>query len=435
MQTYSEMVDSELTYLGMIPRSWRLTPASMLFNENRQNNQPLISQTPLQFKTGNIVRKNIDVDDKLREEIKRYTVVDKNDIMVNGLNLNYDFATQRVALVGERGCITPAYIALRTRKNYLPRYANYLLKALDGQKVLNGWGTGIRLTLNFTEFKKYRLPEPNTETQEKIADFLDTETAQIDNLIAKQERLLELLEEKRRATITHSVTRGLNPSVELKETNIPWLGQIPAHWGFERNKYRLSINKGLNITKADLIEKGVPVISYGQVHSKYPVHFDPKTDILPFVPESYLKIENAIMRKGDFIFADTSEDYEGSGNFSMLKTDSTVLAGYHSIVARLTSEEVVPEYQAYYFASEQHRNQIRARVSGVKVFSISQSIIANAWSLLPPKKKQEDIAQFLDIQEQKTKELKQKIQTQITLLRERRTSLISHAVTGKVRVD
>jgi len=90
MQTYSEMVDSELAYLGMIPRSWRLTPASMLFNENRQNNQSLISQTPLQFKMGNIIRKNVDVDDKLREEIKRYTVVDKNDIMVNGLNLNYD---------------------------------------------------------------------------------------------------------------------------------------------------------------------------------------------------------------------------------------------------------------------------------------------------------------------------------------------------------
>lgn len=423
MQAYSEMIDSELAYLGMIPRSWRLTPASMLFNENRQNNQSLISQTPLQFKMGNIIRKNVDVDDKLREEIKRYTVVDKNDIMVNGLNLNYDFATQRVALVGERGCITPAYIALRTRKNYLPRYANYLLKALDGQKVLNGWGTGIRLTLNFTEFKKYRLPEPNTETQEKIADFLDTETAQIDNLIAKQERLLELLEEKRRATITHAVTRGLDPNVELKETNIPWLGQVPTHWKLKKLKHIGQSIIGLTYSPSDLSGTGTMVLRSMNIAGGK-INTDTQLFVSKAIPQKLLTKEN------DLLICSRNGSRRLIGKCGLIqKSQEGHTFGVFNTVFRSDYNDYV-----YYILNS---NIFFAQLGLFMTSTINQltvNTLNNFEIALPPNSDRVEIVSYLNDEEVRFTELKQKIQTQIALLRERRTSLISHAVTGKIKV-
>lgn len=433
MQTYPTMKDSGLKYLGDIPDEWNLLRASVLFKKNKQTNTDLLSVEPMQFKLGEIINKKIDVDEKTKEEIRRYTVVEKDDIILNGLNLNYDFLTQRVAIVKKSGCITPAYISMRTRKNILPMYATYLLKALDGQKVLNGWGTGIRLTLNYSEFKKYYLPAPSIDTQQRIIDYLDEETALIDDLIAKQQRLLELLEEKRRATINTITTTGVGRN-NLIDTGNKYLGAIPKGWKFEKSKYNLSFNKGLNITKADLTEAGVPVINYGQVHSKYPVHFNPNKDTLPFVPEKYLDIENAIMKKGDFIFADTSEDYDGSGNFSMLTTEAVVLAGYHSVIARIMNDNLLPEYLAYYFASDKHRNQIRTGVSGVKVFSITQQLLKNTFILIPPKDEQCRIVEYIEKYEAGLGIARRKILKQIDLLKERRTSLISSAVTGKIKI-
>lgn len=425
MQTYSEMVDSELAYLGMIPRSWRLTPASMLFNENRQNNQSLISQTPLQFKMGNIIRKNVDVDDKLREEIKRYTVVDKNDIMVNGLNLNYDFATQRVALVGESGCITPAYIALRTRENYLPRYANYLLKALDGQKVLNGWGTGIRLTLNFTEFKKYRLPEPNTETQEKIADFLDTETAQIDNLIAKQERLLELLEEKRRATITHAVTRGLNPSVELKETNIPWLSQIPVDWKTKRIKDLFSANDEA------LSQKTLPDTEFEYVDISSVDKYRGITKREPMTFENSPSRARRIVQQGDIILGAVRTYLEAIAQITEDEQSVIVSTGFVVLRPKQLNDS---DFYYYAFRAGSFMANVVANSDGVSYPAINADKLMSLHIAVPPEDDRRVIAQFCREEMKQMDALKQKIQTQISLLRERRTSLISHVVTGKIKI-
>lgn len=435
MQVYGEMVDSGVDWLGDIPAKWSLSKISVHFR--RKKIRGMIDEELLSvYRDYGVVIKSSrdDNHNTASEDLSNYQLVEPGDLVTNKMKTWQG----SIAISEHRGIVSPAYFILSPLSTgQVPKYVHYLLRSPIYIAQYGRYSKGIRIgqwDLEYEQFKTFPLLLPSEVTQQNIVDYLDTETAKIDALIAKQEQLLKLLEEKRRATITHSVTRGLDPLVELKKTNIAWLGKIPRHWHFEKNKYHIIFSKGLNITKADLSETGIPVISYGQVHSKYPVYFDPNNDVLPFVPESYLDVKNARMQKGDFIFADTSEDYNGSGNFSMLTSDATVLAGYHSIVARLKDRSVLPKYQAYYFASEQHRNQVRAKVSGVKVYSISQGLLSNTLSLLPPIVEQQAIVRFLDKHIEASDILKSKIKTQIALLRERRTSIISHAVTGKIKI-
>lgn len=431
-----KLKDSGVDWLGKIPANWKTERAKHLFYQ-KQRPPKESDDIVTAFRDGEVTLRSLRRTEGYTFADKEigYQHVDPGDLVIHAM----DAFAGAIGVSDSAGKMSPvcSVCAPVNHREVNVEFYVHLLQTMTKSGYLRAISKGIRqrsTDFRYKDFANLHLPVPDKETQNKIVEFINDETVKIDNLIAKQERLLELLEEKRRATITHAVTRGLDPNVELKETNIPWLGKIPKHWSFEKNKYHLAFSKGLNITKSDLTDEGVPVISYGQVHSKYPVRFDPHSDALPFVPESYLKVRGARIRRGDFIFADTSEDYEGSGNFSMLTSDATVLAGYHSIVARLTKDNILPRYKAYYFASEQHRNQIRVRVSGVKVYSISQSSLANTLSLIPTMAEQKAIADFLDKHEQKTTELKQKIQTQIGLLHERRASLVSYTVTGKIEI-
>ena len=216
---------------------------------------------------------------------------------------------------------------------------------------------------------------------------------------------------------------------EYKDSGVEWLGEVPKEWVVKRFSDSFKFDRGLNITKANLIEEGVPCINYGEVHSKYGFEFSPTNHPLKAVELRYLETNrNSLLYQGDFIFADTSEDLEGSGNFSQLVADEQVFAGYHSIICRPTGIKN-KRFLAYCLESISFRNQIRQQVKGVKVYSITQSILKNTKIWLPSEPEQALIAQFLD---QKTALIDQAIaikKQQIKLLNERKQIIIQQAVT------
>ena len=275
---------------------------------------------------------------------------------------------------------------------------------------------------------------PPKAEQRQIINFLDHETAKIDTLIEKQQRLIELLIEKRQAVISQAVTKGLNPDVPMKDSGVEWLGDVPEHWDINKLRYKFDFGSGLNITKANLKETGVPCINYGEIHSKY--GFEVNTDVhqLKCVDELYLKARpGALLNQGDFIFADTSEDIEGAGNFTQLVSCSSAFAGYHTVIAR-PKDKFGIRFYAYLLDSVPLRTQIRTSVKGVKVFSITQSILKSINIWIPPLNEREEIAEYLDEQTYKIDALIAKANQQIQLMQERRTALISAAVTGKIDV-
>ena len=217
----------------------------------------------------------------------------------------------------------------------------------------------------------------------------------------------------------------------MKDSGIDWIGQIPEEWEMNKFKYLFNTSKGLSITKDCLTEKGIPVINYGQIHSSLTKQVQSFDTRLPFINDSYLSNKNAQLNKGDFIFADTSEDLEGAGNFSTrLDSLGYFLAGYHTIIVRLKNNENHDfRYFMHLFDSIANRKQIQNKVSGVKVFSVTQGILNNIFVVIPPKTEQTKIADFLDKKTAQLDKVKALLEEQIQKLRDYRASLIYETVT------
>lgn len=206
-------------------------------------------------------------------------------------------------------------------------------------------------------------------------------------------------------------------------------GIVPSDWSVKRFRDLFSFSKGLNITKDNLKDDGIPCVNYGEIHSKYGFEIDARQHPLKCVDEKYLK-ENpkSLLFPGDIVFADTSEDIEGSGNFTQLICDQTVFAGYHTVIARPLGC-VNHRYLAYLLDSLSYRNQIRRAVKGVKVFSITKTILKDTKIWFPELSQQIAIANFLD---ETTAHIDEAIaikEKQIALLRERQKVIIQKTVT------
>jgi type I restriction enzyme S subunit len=223
---------------------------------------------------------------------------------------------------------------------------------------------------------------------------------------------------------------------EYKESGVDLFELLlPAHWRLKKCRYIFRFNKGLTITKENLQETGIPCVNYGEIHSKYGFEVDPSKHALKCVDPSYLKhSEGSLLKKGDFVFADTSEDIEGSGNFTYLNSNEPAFAGYHTLIAKAEVEESI-RFLAYVLDSASFRKQVRKTVKGVKVYSITQVILKNTVVWLPSLPEQTAIAKFLDDKVARIEALVGIKRRQIELLAERKQILIQNAVTQGLNPD
>ncbi len=220
---------------------------------------------------------------------------------------------------------------------------------------------------------------------------------------------------------------------EMKDSGIEWIGEIPREWEIARLKTLFSFGKGLPITKENLCEYGVPVISYGQIHSKTNTGVKIQNDLIRYVSESYLETnKQSLVDESDFIFADTSEDIDGCGNCVYVDSQSVLFAGYHTIILHSRSNGN-NRFLAYLFKTDNWRSQIRGRVSGVKVFSISRRILSDAAVLLPPVSEQQSIADFLDTQCAHIDFVIEKTHAAIEEYKKLKQAVITQAVTKGIR--
>ena len=221
---------------------------------------------------------------------------------------------------------------------------------------------------------------------------------------------------------------------QYKDSGIQWIGKIPEIWDVYRFKNKFKTGKGLNITKGDLVPKGVPVVSYGQIHSKQNTGTQLEVFLIRYIPSRLA--EEGVSSKvsvGDFIFADTSEDLDGCGNAVYVDKEIGLYAGYHSIIAT-SKRSVSNTYLAYLFLTNCWRRQIRCRVSGIKVFSVSQSIINLSTIILPSSDEQQAIAFYLDTKCDEIDKLIETKRKKIETLKEYKKSVIFEAITGKTDV-
>lgn len=201
------MKSSGIPWAETIPAHWGVEPVYTHFHDKIFLNLDYEYQRAFKFKYGTLEYKNEvgDLAFYMPTYIK-YSKVKKGDIIINGLNLNYDFISQRVAITPEDGIITSAYLAIRPFEGVIPSYFCYLFKAMDNMKLFHGMGKGIRLTLSFDELKRVRIPIPNKNEQIEIANYLDSKCAAIDQAITDKTQQIETLKAYKASLIYEYVT-------------------------------------------------------------------------------------------------------------------------------------------------------------------------------------------------------------------------------------
>ena len=244
IKKYDEYRKVDAFGIKELPSHWNIKRGFSYFYENTEKNTNADEKLQFQFKYGTIVpKKDQDDIDKDVEKYKKYTVIQPNDIAINGLNLNYDFVSQRIAAVKDRGIITSAYLILRPRRMREQKYLVYLLKGYDGIKLFHGIGSGLRQTLTSDEVLKLQLPVPPKEEQEQIVRYLDWKTSEIDRFVHQKKKQMKKLEEYKFTKIDELITKGTTIHAPMKESGVEWLGQIPEHWDVHTIKQHFKVRK------------------------------------------------------------------------------------------------------------------------------------------------------------------------------------------------
>ena len=431
MERYSEYKDSGVKWLGEIPRHWEMKRWRFLMVENTKKNSDRRVRLQLQFRYGDIVRKaNQSEESDVLDTISKYTVVEPNDIMINGLNLNYDFVSQRVAQVNEEGAITSAYISLRPTNIACPKYYTYFLKSMDSKKMFHGMGTGIRLTLSYNELKNQFIPRPSIEEQEAIANYLDAATSKIDEAIAQQQKMIDLLIERKQIIINNAVTKGLGPNVPMKDSGVEWIGKIPEHWEVRKLGTIGSTINGVS-HDSSYFGEGEPFVSYSDVYKNYSL---PKF-VSGLAKSSKQERRLFSVERGDVFFTRTSETAEEIGFTSTcLETiPNAVFAGF-LIRFRPNANVLDPNFSKYYFRAHIHRSYFVKEMNLVIRASLSQQLLKGLPILLPSLQEQYAIASYLDSKINEIDLCLDNKTKQISLLQERKQIIINDVVTGKVKV-
>lgn len=421
----SNMKYSGIEWIGEIPSCWECKPIRSLFHENRKKNIRGTETKALQFKFGTIVPKEnfeAENDEYVAKTIRNYTIVDKGTLMLNGLNLNFDFVTKRAAIVKERGVITSAYIAFEVNDEnvVLPEYANYLLKSYDSCAAFHNMGGGVRKILNFAELKRCLFLVPPIEVQRGIVDFLNIKCQEMDELAGEIVEQIEVLENYKRSLITEIITGGLKQEVVKKDSGIEYVGKIPAHW----NIHPLYVYFGERKNKNRLgRETNLLSLSYGKLVRK-----DINTNE-GLLPESFNTYN--IIEAGDIIIRPTDLQNDK-------RSLRTGLATEHGIITSAYIDlKPIAQINSAFFHYLLHAFDV------MKVFynmgnGVRQGLNYSEFSRLmvfePPLDEQNAIANYLD---RKCSEIDRVIadkNEQLATIEEYRKSLIFEYVTGKKEV-
>lgn len=400
-------------WIGSIPSNWKVSRFKHLFDEKKSTKNPELNSGSISF--GQVIYKN---DESIPESTKEgYQEVLEGEFLINPLNLNYDLKSLRIALSRINVVVSQGYIVLKLRDHLHPNYYEYLLRKFDVEHM-KSLGQGVRQTISFTHLKDENLVVPPIEQQKLISRYLDKKTNQIDSLVEKIQKKIELLKEQRTSLINHYVTKGLDPNVEMKDSGVEWIGEIPKHWDVQRISTLYS-----------------------------------QTSIRGFSEEQNLSVfrDHGVVRRDDYENKNVLSD--DLSNYKLVNKGDLVLNKMKTWMGSLGVSEyrgiVSPAYYVlrpnFEFFSGYLHHLLRSKIYIDQYGSVSKGVRPGQWDLsydefkslkviLPPVDEQKEIYNRL------TKELKFNSQLsnleskKVEFLEEYRQSLISSIVTGQIRV-
>jgi type I restriction enzyme S subunit len=285
-------------------------------------------------------------------------------------------------------------------------------------------------SISSTNVMELPVVKPPAAEQAVIEAFLDRETAKIDALVAEQEQLITLLKEKRQAVISHAVNKGLDPSVPMKDSGVEWLGEVPAHWGFNRLARLCSQINDINHEMPIGVAEGVPFLSAKDLQDDGTLNFT--EDVKQISEEDFLRLSKKILpRRGDIIYSRIGACL---GKARTVETDARFLISYSCCVIRLKPDLADLRFMQHLLDGELMLTEARMRTQGIGVPDLGLGEIGRFPIPLPPLHEQVEIANHLDTKLHTFDELSLMAVAAVALLKERRSALISAAVTGQIDV-
>ena len=257
-----EMKDSGIEWIGCMPKDWGINTIFQLFTQVKNKNLELQEKNLLSLSYGKIKRKNIDtVEGLLPESFDGYNIIEKDDIVLRLTDLQNDHTSLRVGISEERGIITSAYLTIRNRSNFVPKYLYYYLHSFDVSKGFYGMGAGVRQSLNWDGVKWLQVLAPLIDEQGRIATFLDIKCAEIDAVLEKTRASIDEYKKLKQAVITQAVTKGIRGDRPMKDSGSIWFGNIPVDWDMKKIKYLFHIKKDIagqeGYTVLSITQKGI----------------------------------------------------------------------------------------------------------------------------------------------------------------------------------
>lgn len=428
-----KMKDSGVDWIGEIPKDWKVQNLKSILEERNEMNNPIKTESILSLTNDRGVipySEKGDIGNKSKEDLSKYKLAYPNDIVVNSMNV----IIGSVGLSDYFGATSPVYYMLYVRDNKDSiHYYNYLFQTKEFQSKLVGYGNGImehRMRIPMLNLNKVHLPYPKSFEQRTIADFLDKKVSEIDNIIFKTKKAIEEYKRYKQSLITETVTKGLDENVQMKDSGIEWIGEIPENWDIIRPNRVCKILRGnSSFQKTDLESKGDYIaLQYGRTY---------KVDIVDdsyrhYVDRSFYKSDQ-IVENGDTVLISTSETMEDLGHSCFYNRDDIGLLGGEQMCLKPNKDNVQGKF--LYYATKYFHIELNQYATGLKVYRFRLDDLKKINMVLPPKDEQYKIISFLD---EKLPLIDQIISTKEKLLIEMeayKKSLIYETVTGKREVE
>ena len=414
-----QMKSSGIEWIGAVPVTWEIHPIYFYFSERKNKNIFGTEHNLLSLSYGHVIRKNINtVGGLLPESFNTYNIVEANDIIIRPTDLQNDKRSLRTGLCKEHGIITSAYIALKPLADVNVSYVHYLLHTYDIMKVFYNMGNGVRQGLNYSEFSKLMLFLPPIAEQISIAEFLDKECSELNSLISDIQSQIEALEEYKRSVITEAVTKGLDPDVEMRNSGVQWIGDMPAHWSTMPNKYVMRKVKKIcpkynGEQILSLTMNGV-IIRDLDAGGKMPTTFD---------GYQYVEPDNLLMCLFDI---DVTPRCIG-----LIKDFGLTSPAYSQFIM---SDNAFAPYYVYYYTMIDNDKTLLHLAKNLR-HSLTEEQLGAISVIVPPYEEQKEIADYLDSKIAEIDSIIALKKQQIETIEEYKKSLIFEYVTGKKEVQ
>jgi type I restriction enzyme S subunit len=425
MEKYSSYKDNGVQWLGEIPSHWEVLRLGSYFSERKEKVSDK-DYEPLSV-TQNGIFPQLDNVAKTKDGDNR-KLVRKNDFVINS-------RSDRKGSSGVSkydGSVSLINIVLEPRKALEPSFCNYLLKSTEfiEEFYRNGHGIVADLwTTRYDEMKQIKVAFPPLEEQQSMASYLDKATAEIDNAIAQQQHMIDLLNERKQIIIQRAVTKGLDENVEMKDSGVDWIGDIPAHWQVKKLKYIANTNSGS--TPRNISGKGSPSSNIKWVRTT-DLNNDIVTDTSEYLSKQEMASASCPLLEPNTVLISM---YGGSGSFGkigILGIEATINQALCSISA---NDDIQPKYLFYYLQSV-NKIWMKFAASSRKDPNLNQQIIRNIHIAYPQSKDEQDMV--VGMLEKSIRELNNGIsqyESLISTLQERKQIIISEVVTGKIKVS